>query len=259
MASGEHRTSAAFFDLDGTLIPGSANIPLARAAFRAGFMAPSELMRDLINGLSFVLKGATDERSAQVRDRILLAVKGHPASEVEALGNDFMPKVVASLRPTMRVVLDEHGAAGDDRVVLSASPTEIVARFATEVGMEYGIGTTSERDTNGVFTGKLAGPFCYKEGKAEVMRQLAAQHGYDLTKCYAYSDSMSDLPMLRAVGHPKVVNPEPELRELATNQGWEIIETSSVPRVKLKSPRGLAQLIRNLVKAITGKLFGHRD
>lgn len=92
-------TTAAFFDLDGTLIPGSANIPFAKAAFRQGFISKTDLAKDLRNGLSFLLKGATDERSAQVRDRILRAVQGHQASDVEALGDHFIDDLVASITP----------------------------------------------------------------------------------------------------------------------------------------------------------------
>jgi HAD superfamily hydrolase (TIGR01490 family) len=246
--------SAAFFDLDGTLIPGSANIPLAKAAFKEGFVTPRELVKDLRNGVSFVLKGATDERSAQVRDRILNAVSGHPAADVEALGDHFMEAVVASLQPAMVTVLDEHARAGRARIVLSASPTEIVSRFAAEAGLDYGTGTTSERDEDGVFTGRLSGPFCYREGKAEVMRSLAAEHGYDLSDSFAYSDSVSDLPMLEAVGHPVAVNPEPELRELAVERGWPIVETAALPRVSLTSLSGLTQLLGRFVGGLTQRL-----
>ncbi len=241
--------TAAFFDLDGTLIPGSANIPFAKAAFRQGFISTSDLAKDLRNGVSFLLKGASDERSEQVRDRILQAVKGHRAADVEALGHFFIDELVGSITPAMRTVLDQHGAAGDQRIVISASPTEIVSRLAHEAGLESGVGTTAARDAHGVYTGELAGPFCYKHGKVEVMEQLAADHGYDLADCYAYSDSASDMPMLEAVGHPVAVNPEPELREIATERGWPIVETSSVPRVELTSARGLVRMGRNLVGA----------
>lgn len=238
--------AVAFFDLDGTLIPGSANIPLAVTAFEQGFMSPKEFVKDLRNGVSFLLKGATDERSAQVRDRILAAVAGHPASDVEALGDFFMADLVASIPDVMHEVLADHAARGHDRIVLSASPTEIVSRLAREAGLEYGTGTTSERDADGVYTGRLAGPFCYREGKVEVMRQLAAEHGYDLTASYAYSDSVSDLPMLRAVGHPVAVNPESELRSIAESEHWPVVETSGVPRVSLTSARGLGRLMGTL-------------
>lgn len=248
-------TTAAFFDLDGTLIPGSANIPLAKAAFRRGFVSKTDLAKDLRNGLSFLLKGATDERSEQVRDRILHAVAGHKASDVEALGQYFIDDLVDSIKPAMAEVLDRHGALGHDRIVISASPTEIVARLAHAAGLEDGVGTTAARDADGVYTGELTGPFCYKQGKVEVMQSLAAQRGYDLADCYAYSDSASDMPMLEAVGHPVAVNPEPELREIAAQRGWPIVETSSVPRVKLSSLHGLASLGQNLVGAAGRRVF----
>jgi HAD superfamily hydrolase (TIGR01490 family) len=235
---------AAFFDLDGTLIPGSANIPLATAAFSAGMVTPRELARDLVHGLSFLLQGASDERSAQVRDRILAAVAGHRAADVEALGDQFVDRLVAGITPAMRTVLDEHARAGHDRVVLSASPTEIVSRVASTASLEHGTGTTSERDAEGRYTGRLSGPFCYREGKAEVLRALAAAEGYDLAASYAYSDSVSDLPMLRAVGHPVAVNPEPELREIAVREGWPVVETARLPRVSWRHPREVARWLR---------------
>lgn len=237
----------AFFDLDGTLIPGSANIPLAKAGFRAGFVTIPELLADLRNGVSFVLSGASDDRSAQVRDRILRAVAGHQASEVEALGEGFMPGLVASLRPQMAPVLEQHARDGHRRVVLSASPTEIVSRFADQAGLDAGIGTTAARDAEGCYTGELTGPFCYREGKAQIMAEFAAQHGANLADCYAYSDSVSDLPMLEAVGHPVAVHPEAELRAIAQERGWPIIETSAIPRVSLRSPGGLARLATSVV------------
>ena len=144
-----------------------------------------------------------------MRDRILAAVAGRRADEVVALSDGFIPDLVASITPAMRAVLDEHASAGRDRVVLSASPTEIVSRLADAAGLERGAGTTSEIDADGRYTGRLDGPFCYTEGKAEILRAVAREHGYDLAASYAYSDSLSDLPMLEAVGHPVAVNPEP--------------------------------------------------
>jgi HAD superfamily hydrolase (TIGR01490 family) len=248
------RRAAAFFDLDGTLIPGSANIPLAKAAFRAGMVTPPELVRDLRNGVSFLVQGASDERSAAVRDRILGAVAGRPADEVIGLADDFMAGLVDSITPTLQTVLADHAAAGRDRVVLSASPTEIVARLAEEAGLELGAGTTSEIDADGRYTGRLAGPFCYAEGKAEILRDLAEERGYDLARCYAYSDSLSDLPMLEAVGHPVAVNPEPGLRELAEERGWPIVETSRLPRVSVGDVRSWGRLGQRVVASAVGAI-----
>ncbi|MEI2731462.1 MAG: HAD family hydrolase [Dermatophilaceae bacterium] len=235
------RTVAAFFDLDGTLIPGSANIPLAKAAFKAGFASKRELAVDLARNLSFMLKGASDDRSAEVRDRILRGVAGHPASEIEALADGFLDELVETITPAVQVVLDEHRAAGHDLVLISASPTEVVQRFAVASGMDYGVGTTAERDETGCYTGKLAGPFCYKEGKAAVIRDLADTHGYDLEECFAYSDSVSDLPMFEAVGHPVAVNPDHELRTLALAGDWRTLETGKL--------RGGVETLRQVIRS----------
>ena len=246
--------AAAFVDLDGTLIPGSANIPLATAAFTAGLVSPGELVRDLLHGVSFLLTGATDGRSEQVRDRILAAVAGRPAAQVEALGDRFISDLVGSIRPVMREALDRHAESGVDRVVLSASPTEIVSRLAHEAGFELGVGTTSERDADGVYTGRLAGPFCYGTGKVEVMRGLADEHGYDLVASYAYSDSASDLPMLRAVGNPVAVNPEPELRVIAVAEGWPVVETSRLPRISWSDPAAVGRWVTLAGRAAIGRV-----
>ena len=246
--------SAAFFDLDGTLIPGSANIPLAWVAFRAGMVTPRELVHDLRHGVSFLVQGATDERSETVRDRILGAVAGRPAADVIALSEHVVEDLVASITPPMRAVLAEHADAGRDRVVLSASPTEIVSRLADAAGLEMGTGTSSEVDSEGRYTGRLAGPFCYREGKAQVLREVARERGYDLAGCYAYTDSISDLPMLEAVGHPVVVNPEPALRELAEQRSWPIVETARFPRVAVSDLHGWARLGQRLAVKSVGAM-----
>lgn len=253
--AGSGARAAAFFDLDGTLIPGSATIPLARAAFRAGMVTPPELVRDLRHGVSFLLQGATDERSEAVRDRILAAVTGRTAQEMVALSEGFIPDLVASITPAMGRVLGEHATAGRDRIVLSASPTEIVSRLADAAGLERGTGTASELDADGRYTGRLDGPFCYGPGKAEILRALAAREGYDLSASYAYSDSLSDLPMLEAVGHPVAVNPEPELRDLAEERGWPIVETSRVPRVSVSDPHSWVRMGQRLTVASIGSLI----
>ena len=218
--------TAAFFDLDGTLIPGSANIPLALAAFRRGFVPPRALARDLWHGITFLMRGASDDRAAEVRERILGAVAGHPVADIVALGAGFIPRLAATVTPEARTILDAHLRAGHDRIVVSATSQEIVAMLADTLGLEHAAGTRSEI-VEGRYTGRLDGPFCYGEGKAHAIREMARVQGYDLPGCYAYSDSVSDLPLLEAVGHPVAVNPEKHLRTGAEERGWPVVEVAA--------------------------------
>ena len=105
---------------------------------------------------------------------------------------------------------------------MSAAPVEIVEPLALALGMTAGLGTRAVVD-DGVYTGELAGPFCYGPGKVEAIAEVAHWEGYDLTRCYAYSDSVSDLPMLDAVGHPVAVNPDARLGATAAERGWPVV------------------------------------
>ncbi len=217
--------AAAFFDLDRTLIRGSANFPLAWAAFRAGYVPPKQLLHDAVNAVGFVVRGASDERSAALRERILLAVAGHPAADVVALGDAFLPKLAAAVLPEARRALDLHAARGEDRVVVSASPIEVVGRLAELIGLEGAVGTRSEI-VDGRYTGLLQGAFCYGEGKVVEVQRLARERGYDLAACTAYSDSGSDLPFLECVGTAVAVNPDRALRAVARARGWQVLEVA---------------------------------
>lgn len=214
---------AAFFDLDRTLIRGSANYPLAVAAFRSGHVPWRDLLRDTRNAITFHRRGSTDEGSAALRERILKAVAGTRQSDILHLADAIVPGIVRTLIPAAGTLLDEHGSRGEDRVVVSASPIELVSRIAAALGLEGAVATTSEIE-DGRYTGRLAGEFCYGAGKVVEIEKLAADRGYDLAASTAYSDSISDLPMLELVGTAVVVNPDRELRDLARERGWRIVE-----------------------------------
>jgi phosphoserine phosphatase len=122
-----------------------------------------------------------------------------------------------------------HQDAGRQVYIVTAASQELADVLAHVLVLDGGIGMRSEvRD--GVYTGRLAGPFTYREGKAEAIRELAASEGIDLAESFAYSDSESDLPMMRAVGHPVAVNPDRELERVARQEGWRIMRFDKLGR-----------------------------
>ena len=232
--------SAAFFDLDRTLISGSSAFTLALQARKAGLIPNFEFTRDAFGAVSFKLFGASDDTTEAVKLRVLKAVEGMRQSDLQALNVEVLPRLLARLRPEARRLLDRHRHAGRDTFIVSAAPQEIVEPLAHSLGMTSGIGTRSHV-VDGRYTGELDGPFCYADGKVTAITEIAEAEGYDLRLCYAYSDSASDLPMLGAVGHPVAVNPDSTLARHARDQGWPIVTFSQrTKRVIRRSATGLA-------------------
>src|SRR5688500_11199681 len=215
--------SAALFDLDRTLMAGTSAFYFARAAYREGMLPLPRLVADGGNALLFRLLGASDEKSESVRDRILASVAGTPQADLLHFVPAVVEKLIDKVRPEAQALVDMHMEAGRDVWIISASPVEVVAELAKHLGMTGGLGTESEV-VDGMYTGRLAAPFCYGEGKADRIHKLAAERSYDLSKCYAYSDSASDLPMMQVVGHPVAVNPDRALTAVAHRRGWPVVE-----------------------------------
>jgi HAD superfamily hydrolase (TIGR01490 family) len=213
---------AAFFDLDKTLIEGSSAFHFGRAAYKHGLLSRRQLARDAWANIKFRLQGSTDADTDALRQRILDALAGQRVVDLQRLG----PDVLAGILPLLyREVLREayaHQDAGRPAYIITAASQELAEVLAHVLVLDGGLGMRSEvRD--GVYTGRPDGPFTYREGKAEAIRALAAAEGIDLTESYAYSDSESDLPMLRAVGHPVAVNPDAALEKVARAEGWRIM------------------------------------
>jgi HAD superfamily hydrolase (TIGR01490 family) len=234
--------SAAFFDLDRTLISGSSAFTLAIEARRGGLIPTGEFTRDAMGAIAFKLFGASDDTTEEVKARILKAVTGMRQSDLQALNAEVLPKLIARVRPEAKRLVERHRHAGRDTFIVSAAPQEIVEPLAHALGMTSGIGTRSVVE-DGAYTGELAGPFCYGAGKVEAIEELASWHGYELDQCYAYSDSASDLPMLEAVGHPVAVNPDAKLERHARGYGWPIVIFSERTKSMIRRSLGGAATV----------------
>jgi HAD superfamily hydrolase (TIGR01490 family) len=229
VASAVNGPSAAFFDLDRTLIAGSSAFTLALAARAMKMMPSHELVRDALTAATFKFRGdhgrhaeGGPSASDDARDRILGFIGGQRQDDLAALNERVLPVLLGKIRPEARRLVDIHRHAGRATYIVSAAPQEIVEPLARSLGMTGAIGTKGEV-VDGVYTGELDGPFVYAEGKVAAIEQLARWEGLDLHQCYAYSDSASDLPMLTAVGHPVAVNPDGKLERHARTHGWPVV------------------------------------
>ncbi|HEY6758828.1 MAG TPA: HAD-IB family hydrolase [Baekduia sp.] len=217
------RRSAAFFDLDRTLMSGSSGFFWARAAARAGMISRRRLALDAWENVKFRLRGSTDESTDRVMTRVGSMLEGRRALEFQRLGPQVLAGVLPRLYPQMLEIAWNHQDSGRPVYIVTAATQDTAAMIAHVLGFDGGLGTPLEEDAEGRYTGRLAGPFAYREGKPTVMGELAAREGLDLRESYAYSDSESDLPMLRAVGHPVAVNPDGALMRVAREEGWDVL------------------------------------
>lgn len=215
--------AAAFFDLDRTLISGASVFPFGVEAWRQGLATTGDITRWGLAAMAFLLAGDKDDGSSiQVRSEFLTRIKGASVRDLDELGQAVLPKLVSRVRPESRNLITMHDEASRETWIVSASPQGIVEPLAASLGMTGAIGTKGQI-VAGKFTGELDGPFIYGPGKATAIEKLAADRGYDLNLSYAYSDSISDLPMMELVGHPVAVNPDSELETIAHQRGWPIV------------------------------------
>jgi HAD superfamily hydrolase (TIGR01490 family) len=222
--------AAAFFDLDKTLMAGSSGMQFARIAARHGIVGRRQLASWAVEHLRYRLRGTTDARTTEVLRVARDVLTGVPVRNVERMNPEVMAAILPRIYPQMLDEVYAHQDAGRATFIVSAAGNGVVEPLAQVLGMDGGIGTSYEVDGNGAFTGRLDGPFVYGAGKVEAMAAFAAEHGIDLGASYAYSDSLSDLPMLRAVGNPVVVNPDPPLAEIAAEEGWETMRFERLGR-----------------------------
>jgi HAD superfamily hydrolase (TIGR01490 family) len=230
--------AAAFFDLDKTLMAGSSGIFFARAAYESGMISRRRLVRDAYENLRFRLRGSTDDRADEVRERVGKMIAGVPVRDLQRMSPRVLAGVLPRLYPQMLARAYAHQDAGRLVYIVTAASQEMADLLAHVLAFDGGIGSRSEI-VDGRYTGRAAGPFNYREGKLLSVRELAAHESIDLSVSYAYSDSESDLPMLRAVGHPVVVNPDADLRRIALDEGWEILHFDRLGR-RLKVLSGFA-------------------
>ena len=220
---------AAFFDLDRTLMAGSSAFQFGRAAYRNGLVNRRVLARDAWENILFRLRGSTDAGTDALRARIGELLTGVRVRDLQRLAPDVLAGVLPRLYPQMLELAYRHQDAGRPIVICTAASQEMAELMAVVLTFDGAVGSVSEV-VDGQYTGRPGGPFTYREGKAQAIRALAEREGIDLSASWGYSDSESDLPMLRAVGHPVAVNPDKALARVAREEGWEVLRFEHLHR-----------------------------
>lgn len=234
---------AAFFDLDKTVISKSSTLAFGRPFYQHGLISRADAVRSVAGHLAYRMAGANHGQMERIRERVTGLCCGWPADQVrDIVARHLDELIVPYIYPQARALITAHRDAGRDVVVVSTSGHEVVDPIASLLGAGTVIASRM-RVAGGRYTGELEF-YAYGEAKAARVRELAAERGYRLQDCYAYTDSVTDLPLLQAVGRPHAVNPDRGLRRIARQRGWPVLEFTTGPNHPLKGiwPRELAAI-----------------
>jgi HAD superfamily hydrolase (TIGR01490 family) len=221
MLTDVHR-SAAFFDLDKTIIARSSALAFGRPFRAGGLINRRAALKAAYAQLVYLVAGADEDQMNRMRDYVTEMCTGWDVQQVKEIVAETLFEIVDPLIYAEAAdLIEEHKASGREVVIVSSSGEEVVGPIGELVGADRAIATRMVVE-NGHYTGEVA-YYAYGPAKAQAMRDLAQAAGYDLADCYAYSDSFTDLPMLEAVGHPTAVNPDRALRRAARERGWPVL------------------------------------
>ena len=263
---------AAFFDLDKTIISRSSSLALSRPLYRAGMVSRGQLVRGAYAQLVYLLIGADEQKMERLKEGMLALTKGWDRSQIEDLVRDVLFDVIDPwVYQEALDLIALHRSEGRRIYIVSSSPEEVVRPLARHFGASGVIATQAQVDDSGRYTGELAF-YAYGEQKAEAIRGLAQRLGLNLEGSYAYSDSVTDVPMLAAVGNPVAVNPDKALRREAEERGWQIrdfrrpvrlrsriAKAVPPPKVGIGAAVGAAAVAAVLVWVVLRSRVSHHD
>lgn len=232
----EQLRAAAFFDLDKTILATSSALAFTKPFYKGGLISRSDVIRSAYAQFVFLASGADHDQMEAMRQYMSNLVAGWDVAKVREIVAETLDKIIDPVIFEEAVsLIDAHQSAGRDVIIISSSGTEVVEPIGERLGVDLAVGTQMQIE-DGRYTGEILF-YAYGEGKAQAMRDLATERGYNLAKSYAYTDSITDLPMLEIVGHPTAVNPDEELRRIADERGWTIQDFARPVAMKSRSDR----------------------
>ncbi|MFL4474593.1 HAD family hydrolase [Paeniglutamicibacter sp. MACA_103] len=217
-------TTAAFFDVDNTMMRGASLFAVARKMYQRRAFRLREVAWFAVHQLRFVARGENLGDIQAIRDRALLMAAGFSVADMVALGDEIYDEFIESkIWPGTRAIAEQHLHAGRRVWLVTATPLEVASVMARRLGLSGALGTSVEH-VEGIYTGRLVGEILHGAAKAEAVQNLALEQGLDLDECWGYSDSHNDIPMLEAVGHPVAINPDWRLRRHAKDRNWPVYD-----------------------------------
>lgn len=242
--------AAAFFDLDNTMIQGASIFYLAKGLYDRRFVGTRDILRALWLQILFRFSGKENpDHIAEAQANSLSFIKGHPVAALQEAGEEaYEESISRRIWPGTRAIAQMHLDAGHQVWLVTAAPLEMAEIIASRLGITGALGTRAQT-ADGVYTGRLEGQLLHGPAKADAVRALAERHGFDLARCYAYSDSYNDLPLLSLVGHPCAINPDPRLMDHAEEHDWQIRDYRERRRRAVKVGAGSAGLTAGAVLA----------
>ncbi|WP_018547951.1 HAD family hydrolase [Streptomyces sp. LaPpAH-108] len=228
--------AAAFFDLDKTVIAKSSTLTFSKSFYQGGLINRRAALRTAYAQFVFLAGGMDHDQMERMREYLSTLCRGWNVRQVREIVAETLHDLIDPIiYDEAASLIERHHAAGRDVVIVSTSGAEVVEPIGELLGADRVVATRLVVGEDGCYTGEVE-YYAYGPTKAEAVRELAASEGYDLDRSHAYSDSVTDLPMLQAVGHPHAVNPDRALRREAVARGWPVLEFRKPVRLKQRLP-----------------------
>lgn len=223
----QHHGEAAFFDVDNTMMEGASLFHVARKMYQKRAFTLHDAAGFAWKQAKFILRGENMSDVHSIQNSAQKLAAGISAEFIRQIGGEVYDEMIASkIWPGTKALADEHLGSGRQVWLVTATPVEVAGVMAERLNLTGALGTVAEIE-DGHYTGRLVGEILHGAAKGRAVEKLALEQGLDLKRCWAYSDSFNDIPLLMAVGHPVAINPDGQLRRHARDNNWPIYDFRS--------------------------------